>query len=196
MTALKSPRTLVDTTEVQPAVGEIGSGRVGVGVVRTRGASASAVSRAEPCVLDAERTDAGFSLVEMVVTLALMGIALIPIMMASWTLVRSSGQNRTATRVSTVLSNAADRVNRAPESCDYSVYLQAASLAEGWGTDNVSAVYHYYVPGATAIANGSWETGACPGGVYEDGLVQKVDITVISPDGKLHRSVQVVKSQI
>lgn len=167
-----------------------------MGKMWKRKVSATAVPRADASAPDASTTDAGFSLVEMVVTLALMGIALIPIMMASWTLVKSSGLNRTATRVSTVLSNAADRVNRAPESCDYGVYLQAASLAEGWGTDNVSAVYHYYVPGATAMANGSWETGACPGGVYEDGLVQKVDITVISPDGKLHRSVQVVKSQI
>jgi len=140
--------------------------------------------------------DTGFSLVEMVVTISLMGIAMVPIMMASFTLVKSSALNRTVTRVGTVLSNAADRVNRAPESCDYSVYLQAASLAEGWGTDNATAVYHYYVPGATAAVAGTWQTGSCPNGVYEDGLVQKVDITVTSPDGKLHRSVQVVKSQI
>ena len=157
-----------------------------MGKVRKRNASAPAVPCTDPGTLhterpDAERTDAGFSLVEMVVTISLMGIAMIPIMIASWTLVKCAGMNRTATRVSTVLSNAADRVNRAPESCDYSVYLQAASLADGWGTDNVSAEYHYYVPGETAIASGSWQTSACPGGMYEDGLVHKVDITDISP---------------
>ena len=42
-----------------------------------------------------------------------------------------------------MLANAADRVNRAGESCaGYDVYVQAAALAEGWDAGQASAVYH------------------------------------------------------
>ncbi len=142
------------------------------------------------------RCDQGFSLVEMVVTVALVGLAMIPLMIAAWTLVKNSSYNRNATRVETTLSNAADRVNRAPESCDYSIFLQAAVLAQGWEPSQVSAGYSWYEPGATATANGVWHPGACPPGGYTDGLVQLVSITVESPDGFVQRSIQVVKSKI
>jgi len=142
------------------------------------------------------RRDQGFSLVEMVVTVTLVGLAMIPLMIAAWTLVKNSSYNRNATRVETTLSNAADRVNRAPESCDYGIFLEAAVLAQGWEASQVSATYGWYQPGATATTPGTWQAGACPAGGYTDGLVQLVSITVQSPDGFVQRSIQVVKSKI
>jgi prepilin-type N-terminal cleavage/methylation domain-containing protein len=142
------------------------------------------------------RRDRGFSLVEMVVTVALVGLAMIPLMIAAWTLVKNSSYNRNSTKVETTLSNAADRVNRAPEGCDYSTFLEAAVLAQKWEPEQVSAVYSWYEPGATATAPGVWQPGACPAGGYTDGLVQLVTITVESPDGFVQRSIQVVKSKI
>lgn len=142
------------------------------------------------------RRDRGFSLVEMVVTVTLVGLAVVPLMIAAWTLVRNSAFNRNSTRVETTLSNAADRVNRAPESCDYRIFLEAAVLAQGWEPEQVSAVYNWYQPGTTATAPGVWQPGACPAGGYTDGLVQLVSITVESPDGFVQRSIQVVKSKI
>lgn len=141
-------------------------------------------------------TDRGNTLVEVIVAVTLIAVAVVPMMVASWTLVRSSSQGRARARVETVLGNAADRVNRAPEQCDYAIYAQAAVLAEGWSTSQVTATYEWYEPGASAQVQGTWHTGACPDGVRPDGLVQRVDIRVTSPDGAVSKSIQVVKSDV
>ncbi len=138
--------------------------------------------------------DSGFGLVETVVAITLMGIAVIPIMVAGMVSVRASAQTRMAAKVETVLGNAADRINRAAEGCDYHVYVEAAALSEGWDVSQAVATYQSYQPAASPTILGTWQPGACPGGVRP--AVQKVTITVISPDGKLQRTMQVVKSDV
>jgi prepilin-type N-terminal cleavage/methylation domain-containing protein len=140
--------------------------------------------------------DAGFSLTESIIAVALMAVAVVPILLAAGLTVRTSSQSRSLTRVETVLANAADRVNRAPEGCDYTVYVQAAALAEGWQSSQTSVSYQYYEPGATATAGGTWKSGACPSGVRSTGLVQMVTISLTAPDGMTVRTVQVVKSDV
>jgi len=140
--------------------------------------------------------DAGFGLAEAIVAVALMALAVVPIMLAAALTVRTSSQSRSLARVETVLANAADRVNRAPESCDYSVYVQAAALAEGWQSSQAVVSYKYYVPAATATQAGTWQTGACPNGVRPDGLVQMVTITLTGPGARAVRTIQVVKSDV
>ena len=145
----------------------------------------------------ASARDGGFGLVESLVAIAVMGIALIPLMMAALASVESSSMRRTATRVETVLANAADRVNRAGESCaGYDVYVKAAALVEGWESTQASATYEYYVPADLPTAAGVWQTGKCPGATRPDGLVQLVTITVTSPDGRITRTMEVVKSDV
>ncbi|HQZ36722.1 MAG TPA: hypothetical protein PK020_20015 [Ilumatobacteraceae bacterium] len=145
---------------------------------------------------DRPARDSGFGLVETVVAITLMGIAVIPIMVAGIVSVRASAQTRTAAKVETVLGNAADRINRAAEGCDYHVYVEAAALSEGWATSQAVATYQWYQPAASPVTLGTWQAGACPGGVRPEHLVQKVTITVISPDGNLQRTIQVVKSDV
>lgn len=145
---------------------------------------------------DASRRDGGYSLTEVIVAVLLMSIAVVPILLAAGLSVRTSSQSRTLARVETVLANAADRVNRAPEGCDYKIYVEAAALAEGWAPSQATLSYKYYTPAATAAAEGSWTVGACPGGARPDGLVQMVTISVTGPDGKTLRSIQVVKSDV
>lgn len=142
------------------------------------------------------RRDDGTTIVEVLMAIVLVAIAVVPIMVASWTLVRTTNINRYSAKVETILGNAADRVNRAPSSCDYHIYYEAAALAQGWSTDRVSASYQWYEPSATFPDAGTWHAGACPDGLLTDGLVQRVDLTVASPDGRLQRSIQVVKSDI
>lgn len=140
--------------------------------------------------------DRGMGLVEIVVAVSVMAIALIPIMLAAIMTVQASSQSRTAAKVETVLANAADRVNRAGEGCDYDVYVEAAALAQGWEASQAVATYQYFVPASSPTLQGTWQAGACPGGLRPEGLVQLVTISVTSPDGKVHRSMEVVKSDV
>jgi len=142
------------------------------------------------------RRDAGNTIVEVLMAIVLVSIAVVPTMVASWTLVRTTNVNRYSAKVETILGNAADRVNRAPAACTYDIYYEAAALAQGWTSDSVTAAYQWYEPSATFPDAGIWHDGACPDGVLTDGLVQRVDLTVVSPDGRLQRSIQVVKSDI
>jgi prepilin-type N-terminal cleavage/methylation domain-containing protein len=151
----------------------------------------------------ADRTlasDRGFGLVEVIVTISLMSIALVPIMLAAVMTLRASSQSRINARVETVLANAADRVTRAPaKSCDYTVYIQAAAQAQGWDANQVSATYAYYQPPAAGpTAEGTWiaDPDGCPNGMQPDRLVQRVTITVVSPDGSVRRTMEVVKSDV
>ncbi|MBI4884417.1 MAG: prepilin-type N-terminal cleavage/methylation domain-containing protein [Actinobacteria bacterium] len=140
--------------------------------------------------------DSGYSLTEVVVALALIGIAIVPIMMAGIVTIKASSSSRTAARVETVLANAADRVNRAGESCSYDVYVEAAALAEGWSASQATATYSYYVPAASPVTLGTWVEGACPGATRPEGLVQRVIITVTGPNGHPQRTIEMVKSDV
>jgi type II secretory pathway pseudopilin PulG len=145
-----------------------------------------------------ERRDDGFSLVETLMTIVLVGMVIVPTIEATMVSVRASSRAREAAEVETVLQNAADRVNRAPTNCDYSVYVKAAAQAKGWSPDLASASYQYYVPGTSALAAtpGSWVSGACPNGARTPRLIQMVTITVTSESGKIQRTIRVVKSDV
>jgi prepilin-type N-terminal cleavage/methylation domain-containing protein len=145
--------------------------------------------------------DRGFSLVEMVIAISLIGMMIVPILQAVATSIVASATSRSAAQVETALVNAADRVNRAPLHCDYSIYAQAAVQTQGWDADRVSLTQYYYVPGANATAAGTWVEGpaltpACERGTPTDGIVQKVRMSITSPDNKVTRTIEVVKSDV
>ena len=60
------------------------------------------------------RRDAGFTLVEAVVTIALMSIVVVPVLGAVMASIEASSRSRSAAQIETVIVNASDRVNRAP----------------------------------------------------------------------------------
>ncbi len=139
--------------------------------------------------------DEGFSLVEIVITIVLMGTVLIAIMNASLSGIRASTAASDVAQIETVLQNAADRVNRAPLKCDYAMYVEAAAQV-AWGDPSLAtSTYRWYQPGTDATDTGSWHDGACSVGVAGKD-VQLVTITVTSPNGKVTRSMQVVKSNV
>jgi prepilin-type N-terminal cleavage/methylation domain-containing protein len=140
--------------------------------------------------------DNGYTLTEVLVAIVLMGIAIVPIMLAGIVTIKATSASRNAARVETVLANAADRVNRAGEGCNYDVYVQAAAQAEGWAASQATATYSYYVPAASPTTLGTWVAGACPSGGRTEGLVQKVTITVTGPNGKPTRTIAMVKSDV
>ena len=103
--------------------------------------------------------DSGHTLTEVLVAIVLIGIAVIPIMMAGIVTIKASTTSRNAAKVETVLANAADRVNRAGESCDYDVYVEAAAQAEGCDPSLATAAYSYYVPADDEGTPGAWLPG-------------------------------------
>jgi prepilin-type N-terminal cleavage/methylation domain-containing protein len=144
------------------------------------------------------KPDGGFTLVEIVMTVTIMAIILIPTMDAVIATIHAGTNNTNFSDVETVLQNAADRVNRAPKSCDYTQYAQAAAQFNGWSASTTAVLQQHYVPGATSTANGSWAAAACvaPATTPTDLAVQLVTITVTSPDGHFQKTLQVVKSDV
>ena len=145
--------------------------------------------------------DRGFSLVEVVITVVLLGTVVVAIMSAVVTAIGASSTARSAARVETSIVNAADRINRAPKRCDYSIFAKAAVQIEGWDPSQATVTQQYYVPGAAASDAGTWATGrpntpGCSADEPTDLLVQRVTITITSPDGKVTRTIEVVKSDV
>ena len=87
---------------------------------------------AAPSHRGSNRRDAGFTLVEAVVTIALMSIVVVPVLGAVMASIEASSRSRSAAQIETVLVNASDRVNRAPKTCGYVDYVQAALGAQRW----------------------------------------------------------------
>ncbi len=145
--------------------------------------------------------DSGFSMVEIVIAVVLMGTVVVAILNAVTTSVRASSVSRSAAQVETAVVNASDRVNRAPKRCDYTIYVQAAVQTEGWPPNTASVTHEYYVPGSDATVAGIWVAGSagspgCPGPAPTDLLVQRVTISITSPDGRVRRNIEVVKSDV
>lgn len=148
----------------------------------------------------AKTRDEGFSLVEVVMAITLIGIIIIPLIEATFVSVKASSTSRIVAELDTALQNAADRVNRAPTLCEYDEYVQAAIVAKGWKASQVTATYAHYEPGTSlkAIDNtpGQWAAGGCIGATFTQGLIQKVTITVTSEQGSIQRTIEVVKSDV
>src|SRR3954453_12769153 len=125
--------------------------------------------------VDAARHE-GFSLVEVVITIVLIGVVVIPLLVASATSITASSRTREAAETETVLQNAADRLNRAPVQCNYDAYVQAALKAKGWDPSHVTASCEHYDPGSSVLAStpGSWAAGGCRGGHRDAMLIQRV----------------------
>jgi prepilin-type N-terminal cleavage/methylation domain-containing protein len=142
--------------------------------------------------------DKGFTLVEIVMTITITAIVLVPTMDAVIATIRAGTSNTNFSDVETVLQNAADRVNRAPKGCDYTQYAQAAAQTNGWSASTTNVLQQHYVPGSSSTVLGSWAASACDAAVTTppDLAVQLVTITVTSPDGKFQKTLQVVKSDV
>lgn len=151
---------------------------------------------------EVQRTsDRGFSLVEVTVAVVLMALVIVPILMATTTLIRASATAGSSAEMERVVADVADRVTRADVGCDYSSAVRAAVVSRGWPETAARATYQYYVAGADATVQGSWTASgttpeaACPGGVRTARLIQLVTITVTDDNGS-SQSIQVVKSDV
>ena len=142
------------------------------------------------------RPDRGFTVVELAMTISLLGIIVVPILLATTSGIHASAVNRNVVKVETVLQNAADRATGAPAgTCDYLPIVSAAVQEQGWNA-TASVAQQQWQPGATPRDQGAWGAAQpCPS-VVSPTVVQRVDITISSPDSKVRRTIQVVKSSV
>ncbi len=141
--------------------------------------------------------DRGITLVEVLITVAVMGVVLVPVMYALMSSIKASAMSMESAEVQTVLQNAADRVNRAPRGVCYQPYVEAAAVSE-WGSaaaGTVTVQEHRYVPD---VDDGvvEWVPATCSSPEPVAGTVQSVLITVTSPYMNVSRSVEVIKSDL
>ncbi len=151
------------------------------------------------------RADAGFTFVEVVVTIVLVGVVVLPILAAVRASIRTATVSESAAEVETLLVNAVDRVNRAPRTgtfqCDLTSPVEAAVETHGWPASSATVKNHYLNtsdldPGTKGtFVEGPGNT-ACPATGFYNGIVQRFTITITNPDDGLSRTLQVVKGDI
>lgn len=160
-------------------------------------------SRQQAPEIDAQpvaRRDGGFTFVETVLTVVLLGLVVVPVLAAVRGAIHVSSVSESAAQVETVLVNAADRVQRAPGGgCDYAVSAQAAAVAMGWDPGQIAVDQEYLDPTLGWTRGPAAPAGAgpaCPESGDQERLAKRITIAVTSPDGLVHRHMQVVKSDV
>jgi len=146
-----------------------------------------------PSARVSRRRDAGVSLPEILVSIVLMGTLLAAVMSAVQMSVRSSSVAFAGAQLETVLLNASDRINRAPQLCDYEAYVDAAALAEGWPDTTTSVVVEKLV--ANTGDPSDWQPQTCPADVGPFD-VQRLTVTATNPAGTTTRTLTIVKSDV
>ena len=159
----------------------------------------------------ARHPDAGFSLVELIVAISLMGIATTSVLGGLWTATSASNITNDKSKVEAVLSSAADRLTGwAYLPCPgddanggYLPVVQAAAGSVGWPSSTVTILgIGYWSP--TGDAAGSWVAENGLGGTECNQAVglstsrtlQKVTLRVTAPDGRTVRELEVVKNDV
>jgi prepilin-type N-terminal cleavage/methylation domain-containing protein len=163
-------------------------------IVRRRAVEPAGTPAGTDARRSGRRRDGGFSLVEIVITITLMGVVVAPILVAVAASIRASTVSLSSAEVETVLVNAVDRVNRATRArfpCDLTSPVVAAVETHGWSPSSAT-VGHEYLD-----TSGAWQSDAggtaCPAGIPQNGLIQRITVTITSPDADVSRTLQVVR---
>lgn len=145
--------------------------------------------------------DRGFSLVEIVVAIALLGLATTGTIATLWTTVRASTVHRDVTNAQVWLQGAADALQAKPrEDCDdvgavgeaeprirsiYQSYVRAVPNPDRWPATAIS------IAGPVLFWDGDQYQAVCHD---NDGInLQLVTIRVVDPSDAIVRTLQVVK---
>lgn len=146
------------------------------------------------------RRDEGVTLIEILITIVLLGTLVAGILTLTQTSIIASKTSEDAARVESALLTAAERVERADRllfPCDDDLPKPVEAAAQlKLGVTPEQAPTYAKVRTEHLDGTGKWATGACPGGVYQPNLVQRITITMTSPDTGLTRSVEVIKGDI
>ncbi|MDJ0770255.1 MAG: hypothetical protein QNJ12_15750 [Ilumatobacter sp.] len=127
------------------------------------------------------------------ITIVLTGLVVVGLMAGIRTLIVSSSVVYNSAQLETVLVNAADRIERAPQLCEYEDYVDAAALANGWPASTTTASVERLKDVTTGNPATDWEDQPCPDDVQPFD-VQRLVITATTPDGEITRTMLVIKS--
>jgi Tfp pilus assembly protein PilV len=149
--------------------------------------------------------DSGASMIEILISVLLMGIAVSTILPALWVSVRASQTSDSQAEVMAVLSDAANRLSRSgwvicPENDatgGYEAQADAAAAEKGWGPDAIGiTMINYWDPSTqTWTTSNPLEQGGCSGAddsVTPDQTLQRVMVTAQTPDGRFTRTIEVI----
>lgn len=149
--------------------------------------------------------DRGASMIEILISVLLMGIAVSTILPALWVSVRASQTSDSQAEVMAVLSDASNRLSRSgwvicPESNStggYEAQVDAAAAEKGWGPDavGITAIAYWDPSTQTWGSENGLEAGGCSGAddsITPDQTLQRVTVTASTPDGRFTRSIEVV----
>jgi len=153
-----------------------------------------------------ERPDRGYTLVEILVSIVLMGTIVLSIMTGMWTVIRVSRQNDDRAKVQAVIGSAADRIANyqyvaCPEDANtYQVIGEVAASVVGWEATSVEIIrYQFWDPDIGSWADNNSIQGAdCNQsvGLTTSKTLQKMTVRVTSPGAGYSSTLDVVKSDI
>lgn len=148
----------------------------------------------------AEHRDQGTTLVEVLISLALISTLVAALIGAVLVSVGSSSVAFEGAKVETVLLNAADRIDRARQLCDYEEYVDAAAAAvdadNPWPASSITATVEKLVDNTGSPTN-DWQPSDCATDPdVEPFDVQRITITASNPEGSITRTLTMVKSDV
>lgn len=152
------------------------------------------------------RSDAGTTLVEVLIAIVILSTAGIAIVSATLTTITVSGRSADRARISSVLSDAADRIIRSPYtpcggSSTFLAPAQAAAASVGWPAGTVEIVSVDYwdadLEDGARPAAGAWVSTCTPTAVLTpQRTLTRVTVRVTSPGGDTTRTQEVVRSDV
>ena len=145
----------------------------------------------------ARATDAGVTLVEILITIVLIGTVVLGILTATSTLIVASRTADEVAQVQTALLTAAERIDRAPREqyrCAFDDPIRAAAQLELGVSD--AEVDNYWSVEYEHLGPSGWTDGACPATGYQQHLVQRITIAMKIPNSEVSRSLTVVRSDV
>jgi type II secretory pathway pseudopilin PulG len=155
------------------------------------------------------RADRGYTLIEQLIGIALMGTIVMAIMGGMWAVVRVSVMNDERAKVQAIIGGAGDRLTnyahvKCPEQDTLNTYLnevRAAADTVGWPHSTVEITdYRYFHPDTgTWEDTYSWQSSDCttnPVFLTREKTIQKITITVTAPNGGYSQSIDIVKADI
>ena len=83
--------------------------------------------------------DRGSTFVEIVAAVTILALISVPLLNGLMASMQGSQQRQVDAEMDTALVDIADRIDRAPQACDYRDVLDAAAVAQGWPTSAIGA---------------------------------------------------------